>query len=268
MPDQLSDQSRSEIYEIVYRAMQDVLYENSFNMEKELQRQALVESGDFVRRNIPLHLSVHSRWELMDRALDAVAGDGMLVEFGVWIGRSLKRIARRFPDRTVYGFDSFEGLPDPWIFCEKAFHDIPAIPAVEKNVELVKGWFDVTIPAFLETHAGPCAFINIDSDVYSSAKTVFECMGDRIIPGTVIFFDEFFNYPGWKTGEFKAWTEFVKNRRVEFEYLGFTGRSVREDVMREHGHSGIQVAVRIESLTASPSCIAARVAPSRDSMRS
>ncbi len=267
MPDQLNDQSRSEIYEIVYRAMQDVLYENSFNMEKELQRQALVESGDFVRRNIPLHLSVHSRWALMDRALDAVAGDGMLVEFGVWIGRSLKRIARRFPDRTVYGFDSFEGLPDPWIFREKAFHDIPAIPAVEKNVELVKGWFDVTIPAFLEAHAGPCAFINIDSDVYSSAKTVFECMGDRIIPGTVIFFDEFFNYPGWKTGEFKAWTEFVKDRRVEFEYLGFTGRSVREDVKREHGHSGVQVAVRIESLTASPSCISARVAPSRDSMR-
>ena len=187
----------------------------------------------------------------MDRAMDAVVGDGMLVEFGVWTGRSLNHIARRFPDRTVYGFDSFEGVPDPWIFREKAFRDIPAIPAVGENVELVQGWFDVTIPAFLDIHAGPCAFINIDSDVYSSAKTIFDCLGDRIIPGTVIFFDEFFNYPGWKTGEFKAWTEFVEDRHVKFEYLGFTGRSVNKDIRVKQGQSGVQVAVRIDRLDAS-----------------
>ena len=116
----------------------------------------------------------------------------------------------------------------------------------------MQGWFDVTIPAFLDIHAGPCAFINVDSDVYSSAKTVFECLGERIIPGTVIFFDEFFNYPGWETGEFKAWTEFVEDRRVEFEYLGFTGRSVRKDVRLEQGQSGVQVAMRIKSLKGSP----------------
>ena len=268
MPDQLNDQLRSEIYKIVYQAIKDVLYENNFDMENELQRQALAESGEFVRRNIPLHRSVHSRWELMDRAMDAVTGDGMLVEFGVWTGRSLSHIARRFPDRTVYGFDSFEGVPDPWIFREKAFHDIPAMPAVGENVELVRGWFDVTIPAFLDVHAGPCAFINIDSDVYSSAKTIFDCLGDRIIPGTVIFFDEFFNYPGWKTGEFKAWTEFVEDRRVEFEYLGFTGRSVNKDIRLKQGQSGVQVAVRIERLNAPPPCISARVATSRDSIHS
>ncbi len=252
MPDQLSDQLRSEIYGIVYEAIKDVLYENNFDMEKELQRQALAESGEFVRRNIPLYRSVHTRWELMDRAMDAATGDGMLLEFGVWTGRSLNHIARRFPDRTVYGFDSFEGVPDPWIFHEKAFHDIPAIPEVAENVELVQGWFDVTIPAFLEDHAGPCAFINIDSDVYSSAKTIFNCLGCRIIPGTVIFFDEFFNYPGWKTGEFKAWSEFVEDRHVEFEYLGFTGRSVNKHLRVKQGQSGVQVAVRIDRLSASP----------------
>ncbi len=60
MPDQLSDQLRSEIYGIVYEAIKDVLYENNFDMEKELQRQALAESGEFVRRNIPLYRSVHA----------------------------------------------------------------------------------------------------------------------------------------------------------------------------------------------------------------
>jgi len=184
--------------------------------------------------------------------MDAATGNGMLLEFGVWTGRSLNHIARRFPDRTVYGFDSFEGVPDPWIFHEKAFHDIPAIPEVAENVELVQGWFDVTIPAFLEDHAGPCAFINIDSDVYSSAKTIFNCLGSRIIPGTVIFFDEFFNYPGWKTGEFKAWSEFVEDRHVEFEYLSFTGRSVNKHLRVKQGQSGVQVAVRIDRLSASP----------------
>ena len=62
-------------------------------------------------------------------------------------------------------------------------------------------------------------------------------LGDRIVPGTVIQFDEYFNYPGWRDGEYKAWSEFARARHVEFEYLGYCDR-----------HE--QVAVRVVSIGA------------------
>jgi hypothetical protein len=35
-------------------------------------------------------------------------------EFGVFEGASINHIAARIPHRTVFGFDSFEGLPERW----------------------------------------------------------------------------------------------------------------------------------------------------------
>ncbi len=56
--------------------------------------------------------------ELQDRALDHALTlprpDGLNVELGVYTGRSIKKIAEAMPDATVYGFDSFEGLPENW----------------------------------------------------------------------------------------------------------------------------------------------------------
>ena len=63
--------------------------------------------------------------------------------------------------------------------------------------------------------------MHMDADLYSSTKTVFDILGDRVVPGTVIVFDEFFNYPGWREGEYKAFQEFVATRRLEFTYIGY-----------------------------------------------
>ena len=76
-----------------------------------------------------------------------------------------------------------------------------------QNVVLHKGWFDETVPDFAETHKEAIAFMHVDSDIYSSAKTIFTHLGDRIVPGTVIQFDEYFNYPGWKNHEYKGFQE-------------------------------------------------------------
>jgi hypothetical protein len=46
-------------------------------------------------------------------------------------------------------------------------------------------------------------------------------MADRIVPGTVIQFDEFFNYPGWRAGEYRAFEEFRAKRGAEVEYIGY-----------------------------------------------
>ena len=42
------------------------------------------------------------------------------------------------------------------------------------------------------------------------------------MPGSVLVFDEFFNYPGWQQHEYRAWTEFVARTAVAFEYLAYT----------------------------------------------
>ena len=47
-------------------------------------------------------------------------------------------------------------------------------------------------------------------------------VGQRLVAGTIIVFDEFFNYPGWQQHEYRAWQEFVSRTGIEFEYLGYT----------------------------------------------
>jgi macrocin-O-methyltransferase TylF-like protien len=136
-------------------------------------------------------------------------------------------IADLIPSKPVHGFDSFDGLPESWRdgFGKGAFA-INGLPPVRKNVVLHKGWFDSTVPAFHAETSKPIAFIHMDADLYSSTATVLEGMADRIVPGTVIQFDEFFNYPGWRNGEFKAFSELVERRGLKFSHLGYADQQV------------------------------------------
>ena len=108
---------------------------------------------------------------------------------------------------------------------------------VRDNVKLHKGWFNESLPVWVNEHLGPILFMHLDADLYTSTKTIFEVLGDRVVPGTVIQFDEYFNYPGWQQGEYKAFEEFVEARQMTFEYLGYCGRDE-------------QVAVRILTVAA------------------
>jgi hypothetical protein len=49
---------------------------------------------------------------------------------------------------------------------------------------------------------------------------------DRLQPGTLIVFDEYFNYPNWERHEFKAWQEFVARHKITYEYLAFARQQV------------------------------------------
>lgn len=68
-------------------------------------------------------------------------------------------------------------------------------PKVRENVRLIEGWFDDTLPQFIKDHSEDCSFIHVDCDVYSSTKTIFQFLNNKI-KNTIIVFDEFFNYPG------------------------------------------------------------------------
>lgn len=167
-----------------------------------------------------------SRLEVLDLALRHLPGRGLVCEFGVFEAETLNHIAGRLPKRSVFGFDSFEGLPECWRpdFASGAFGTGGRLPRVEPNVTLVKGWFDETLPEFAAEHAGPVALLHIDCDLYFSTKCVFEHLGDRFVPGSILVFDEFFNYPGWEEHEFRAFSEFAAARSLRHEYLAYNCR--------------------------------------------
>ena len=93
-----------------------------------------------------------------------------------------------------------------------------------KNVILHKGWFEKTIPEYNKNNDNDIAFINLDCDIYSSTKTVFDELENKIKNGTIILIDDFFNYRNWQQHQYKAFQEFVDNNDVKFEYLAFNGK--------------------------------------------
>lgn len=191
------------------------------DIQAQMQRRALMETVSFVEENMLCAVSFAHKNRLLEYALENIS-EGLVLEFGVYKGKTINHIAKIIPNKKVFGFDSFEGLPENWFgnFGKGAFA-LKKLPKVRKNVSLIKGWFNESLPPFLEEHKEKCAFIHVDSDLYSSAKTIFSLLKDRITEETVIVFDEYFNYAGWKEGEHKAFLEFVSENTLAFDYIGY-----------------------------------------------
>ncbi len=205
--------------------------EEAKNIELEMNRRSLSETVDYITFKMNSINSVDSKYNVLDQAISHVSIDnGLYLEFGVFRGDSINYISKRIEKNIVYGFDSFEGLPEFWRdgFGEGCFA-IKCLPKVNKNVTLIKGWFNETLPVFNNDNIDkPVAFLHVDCDLYSSTKTIFEILQKQIIAGTVIVFDEYFNYPGWKDGEYKAFQEFIANSGLTYKYL--TYNSTHEQV--------------------------------------
>jgi hypothetical protein len=194
------------------------------NIDDERQRNALRTTAAFIDEHLPRALSFgnggpyEAKIDLLEHALGLAPADGLVLEFGVATGDTLRRItAKRSPS---HGFDSFEGLPEDWRtgFAKGAFAMAPPdIPGATLHV----GWFEDSLPRFLAGHPGPIAFAHIDADLYSSTVTIFQAAEDRFVEGSVLLFDEYFNYPGWQQHEHKAFTEFIERTGHEFEYLAY-----------------------------------------------
>lgn len=162
-----------------------------------------------------------SRCFLLAAALEAAPAEGLVAEFGVRHGASLRFLAGRVAG-AVHGFDSFEGLPEDWQqFKAGTFTTGGVLPQVPDNVRLHVGWFADSLPGFLAAHEGPARLLNIDCDLYTSTRDVLRGMASRIGPGTVIVFDEYFLQPGWREHEFRAFQEAVAEFGWRYRYLAF-----------------------------------------------
>lgn len=160
-----------------------------------------------------------SRFTLLRHALENAPAAGLVLEFGVRWGVSARFLAARV--ERLDGFDSFEGLPEEWLPGEGkgSYSTGGARPALPDNVHLHPGWFEDTLPAFLAAHPEPVRLVHVDCDLYSSTATVLGHLADRLRSGTVIVFDEYHSYPGWREHEYRAFQEFARRRR--YTYLGF-----------------------------------------------
>jgi predicted O-methyltransferase YrrM len=189
------------------------------------ERDAALSSAKWADDVMPTARSFHDPVSTLEYALSIAPQGGMALEFGVFTGRSLAVIAEARKGREVYGFDSFQGLPEDYRphVREGAFA-LDGIPNVE-GAELVVGWFDDTLPGFLDAHPGPVDFLHVDGDLYSSAVTVLELVGPRLLPGSIVIFDEFFNYPGWQKHEFRAWEEYLARTGAQISYEAYTSNN-------------------------------------------
>jgi hypothetical protein len=198
-----------------------------FRIGHKLERRLLtihnhLDTGAWVRTvadGMPTHF--HRREELFETALPRVTGSRPLyLEFGVWQGESLRWWSKHLtaPAARFVGFDSFEGLPERWNqFVGAGAFALDNVPQFDdERISLQVGWFSETLPTF-EVPEHDQLIVNIDSDLYSSAVEVLSRLEDYLVPGTLIYFDEFAD----RDHELRAFREFLVRTGKDVEPLGY-----------------------------------------------
>lgn len=197
-----------------------------------------------------LNLEIVARYVIANRL------PGAFVECGTWRGGALSFWARAFlrnggeaRANPIYGFDSFQGMPDitpedgSWAAemlhgraLEKltpeetkgalrpnamnlAAEDVCRAIVADSgfptaHTQIVKGWFQDTLPSWKEK-IGPIAVLRLDGDWYESTKTCLNHLFDLVIPRGVVIIDDY----GYFVGCQKAVNEFMAERGLPLQLL-------------------------------------------------
>ncbi|MES2953210.1 MAG: TylF/MycF/NovP-related O-methyltransferase [Patescibacteria group bacterium] len=205
----------------------------------------------FEREHVPLARKNAARFlYYRDRFFEIEGVSGDIVECGVGKGRSFLMFALlldiyKVSERLLWGFDSFEGFPEPtsedesvrkpmlgdsWarvtkieIVTRRLIRGGLTDLFVEKRTRFVKGFFEDTL------HKAPAkiALLHLDVDLYASYKLCLEELYPRVSPGGIIMFDE---YQGegdrekWP-GSVKAIDEFSKKHSLAIVFDAPSGKS-------------------------------------------
>ncbi len=175
---------------------------------------------------------------------------GDYLEFGVYNGTSLSLMYHVLEDQkiessTLYGFDSFEGLPEEaehddngmWFPGEfKCSYD-KTVKALENNnvdlnkVQLIKGFYSDTLKSDLvaELNIKKAGIIMIDCDMYLSTRDALNFCKPLIKDRAIIIFDDWLPaLSANNLGEKKAFDEFLeKNKNLkatEFDHYSYKNR--------------------------------------------
>jgi Macrocin-O-methyltransferase (TylF) len=164
--------------------------------------------------------------------------DGDIVECGIGYGESLYKLCclAYFENkgRRIYGFDSFEGFPEPseedrspraprkgeWnvstakTICKSLETEIGKT-FLQNNVTLVKGFFAESLHKY---SGGKIAFLHLDVDLYRSYKETLEYFWPRVEKGGVVLFDEYKNQLIRFPGASKAIDEFLGDLVAQIQF--------------------------------------------------
>jgi len=163
--------------------------------------------------------------------------DELFLDLGVWIGWST-RLTSEASGRTVYGFDTFEGLVEEWQIedqflikqgtfslsdplAQRFIRDTGVtlqggVPdALGRKVQYVKGsTYDTLAPFLAERPAAPIRLFHMDLDTYDSCLHALETCKDRFVEGSILVFDEYLV----TNGELRAFFEFQTRYGFEWRY--------------------------------------------------
>ncbi len=200
-----------------------------------LRERAIKESAKYAEAHLDTAMIFDRAPALWTYAASrANISDGLILEFGVFKGRSINHFAKCFSDQRLHGFDSFEGLAEDWTgyhLAKGAFDQGGQLPRVAGNVTLHKGWFHQSLPDFLSENQGSIRFCHMDCDTYPSSKYVLDTIAPRFVQGSIIVFDEYYGYPNWRSGEFRAWQEVVAEHNLSYDYIGFSNMQVAIEIV-------------------------------------
>ena len=144
--------------------------------------------------------------------------EGCVVECGTWKGGMIAGIAKMLKEqeREYFLFDSFEGLPpardidgqaaldwqankDSPIYynnCTASIAD--AEKAMQKSgamrYQLVKGWFNETLPQYLDKLQ--IAMLRLDGDWYDSTYACLENLFPSVVKDGIIILDDYYTWDG------------------------------------------------------------------------
>ncbi len=197
-----------------------------------MRHDAVVDSFNYAKENMQGAYAFLDRFDGLGLSIREAKrrfpSRRLVLEFGVYKGGMINHQARKFPELDFVGFDSFEGLQEHWsgMAPVKTFDLGGKLPKVRRNVGLVKGWFAESAPRWKTANPGIPLLVHVDCDTYAATVDVLEFCSDYVEHGLVIHFDDFFGFPDWRTGGFKALQEISEKRRWRLTYLSYGTKEV------------------------------------------
>lgn len=148
--------------------------------------------------------------------------EGVLVEVGVFQGATAAIIREEIPDKTLYLFDTFTGLPDEIDESDAKYYTpghcaadesyVTKLMEEEREVFITKGIFPETGKIL---KGKKISFAHIDVDTYNGTKNSLVYLYDNVVDGGTIIIHDYFAHPGVVKGvdEFlKTVTNFKKKQ--------------------------------------------------------
>lgn len=154
-----------------------------------------------------------NRKEQFRQLLEAAVGKpGDIAEFGVYRGGNSYILSQLAPERLVYSFDTFAGMPAEDFSESNGDHDTPGSFTPESeclpflrtipNIRPMVGRFVNTLPLVPEDTK--FILVYMDCDLYASYKQVLEWLPPHLADGATIVIDDYGVCKGarWACDEF------------------------------------------------------------------